>query len=112
MKYRTRTPRRTATQCPNPESAASSSPRHAKSVAATEENLIPPTPRLDQEDSHDLESAVGERHRRPPSPRDGDPAGRPGVSTSVVRPAGISLLARTVPVARSSTIACGDVWPS
>jgi len=48
MRYRTRTPRRTATQCPNPEPAASSSRTCAKWLAVTKENLIPPTPRLDQ----------------------------------------------------------------
>src|SRR5581483_7146191 len=40
MKYRTRTPRRTATQCPNPETATSASPTCAKWVAVTEENLV------------------------------------------------------------------------
>src|ERR1700727_708848 len=54
MKYRTRTPRRAAAQCLNPESAPSSPSTGAKSVAVTSKNLIPPRPSVDQEDSRPL----------------------------------------------------------
>jgi hypothetical protein len=46
----------------------------AKSVAVTQENLIPRMSRLEHEDRHDIESVVGQRdrprrvHRRRPQP--------------------------------------------
>src|SRR5689334_4245647 len=63
MKYRTRTPRRTATQCPKPESAASSPRTYAKSVVVTKKNLIPPHPRLDHEGSRAPAAVEGLRSR-------------------------------------------------